>query len=194
MNRENKQPLVANASILSKIVVYLSFILIIPLIIFLIARNNLLRLQQAIAQTESDIDVQLKKRYDLLTKLVDSTKVYLKFEQATLTVIVRLRNDKDYSKANQMLNEAYSKFNVVLENYPNLKANESVQQLQNAAVDCEENIAAARRFYNANVQVFNSKLITFPSNVVASNLQLMEKSYFSATIKDRNVTKVAFDI
>lgn len=194
----NNEPFTANATVASKIIVYLSFILIIPIIMFIVSRNNLLRLQQSIEQTAGDIDVQLKKRFDLLTKLVDATKGYMKYEKSTLTEVVKLRANmttmKDYSQANSVLNDAFSKFNVLLENYPNLKASETVQQLQVSAKDCEDNIAAARRFYNANIQVFNSKLKTFPSNVIATNLQLVSKEYFSATSDERKDVKIDFNI
>lgn len=194
----NNEPFKANAGIGSKFIVYLSFILIIPIILYIVSRNNLLRLQQSIEQTAGDIDVQLKKRFDLLNKLVDATKGYMKYEKSTLTEVVKLRSNmstmQDYAKANNALTDAFSKFNVLLENYPNLRASENVQQLQLAAKDCEDNIAAARRFYNANIQVFNSKLKTFPSNVVATGLQLISKDYFSATAEERKDVKIDLNI
>ena len=193
--KPSNESFTAQPSLFAKIMVYLSFVLIFPIILFIVSRNNFLRLQQSIEETASDIDVQLKRRFDLLTKLVDATKGYMKFEKSTLTDVVSLRSGKmetmsDLSKADSGLNAAFGKFNALLENYPDLKANTTVLQLQSGAKDCEDNIAAARRFYNANVKVFNSKIKTFPSNVVASTLNLVSKDYFLASDSDRQDIKI----
>ncbi|WP_338962536.1 MULTISPECIES: LemA family protein [unclassified Spiroplasma] len=193
--KPSNESFTAQPSLFGKIMVYLSFVLIFPIILFIVSRNNFLRLQQSIEETASDIDVQLKRRFDLLTKLVDATKDYMKFEKSTLTDVVSLRSGKmetmsDLSKADSALNAAFGKFNALLENYPDLKANTTVLQLQSGAKDCEDNIAAARRFYNANVKVFNSKIKTFPSNVVASTLNLVSKDYFLASDSDRQDIKI----
>ncbi|WP_339049336.1 LemA family protein [Spiroplasma endosymbiont of Colias croceus] len=193
--KPSNESFTAQPSLFGKIMVYLSFVLIFPIILFIVSRNNFLRLQQSIEETASDIDVQLKRRFDLLTKLVDATKGYMKFEKSTLTDVVSLRSGKmetmsDLSKADSGLNAAFGKFNALLENYPDLKANTTVLQLQSGAKDCEDNIAAARRFYNANVKVFNSKIKTFPSNVLASTLNLVSKDYFLASDSDRQDIKI----
>ncbi|WP_342217467.1 LemA family protein [Spiroplasma endosymbiont of Amphimallon solstitiale] len=193
--KPSNESFTAQPSLFGKIMVYLSFVLIFPIILFIVSRNNFLRLQQSIEETASDIDVQLKRRFDLLTKLVDATKGYMKFEKSTLTDVVSLRSGKmetmsDLSKADSGLNAAFGKFNALLENYPDLKANTTVLQLQSGAKDCEDNIAAARRFYNANVKMFNSKIKTFPSNVVASTLNLVSKDYFLASDSDRQDIKI----
>ncbi|WP_425376653.1 LemA family protein [Spiroplasma endosymbiont of Aleiodes alternator] len=193
--KPSNESFTAQPSLFGKIMVYLSFVLIFPIILFIVSRNNFLRLQQSIEETASDIDVQLKRRFDLLTKLVDATKGYMKFEKSTLTDVVSLRSGKmetmsDLSKADSGLNAAFGKFNALLENYPDLKGNTTVLQLQSGAKDCEDNIAAARRFYNANVKVFNSKIKTFPSNVVASTLNLVSKDYFLASDSDRQDIKI----
>lgn len=193
--KPSNESFTAQPSLFGKIMVYLSFVLIFPIILFIVSRNNFLRLQQSIEETASDIDVQLKRRFDLLTKLVDATKGYMKFEKSTLTDVVSLRSEKmetmsDLSKADSGLNAAFGKVNALLENYPDLKANTTVLQLQSGAKDCEDNIAAARRFYNANVKVFNSKIKTFPSNVVASTLNLVSKDYFLASDSDRQDIKI----
>lgn len=193
--KPSNESFTAQPSLFGKIMVYLSFVLIFPIILFIVSRNNFLRLQQSIEETASDIDVQLKRRFDLLKKLVDATKGYMKFEKSTLTDVVSLRSGKmetmsNLSKADSGLNAAFGKVNALLENYPDLKANTTVLQLQSGAKDCEDNIAAARRFYNANVKVFNSKIKTFPSNVVASTLNLVSKDYFLASDSDRQDIKI----
>lgn len=193
--KPSNESFTAQPSLFGKIMVYSSFILLLPIILFIVSRNNFLRLQQSIEETASDIDVQLKRRFDLLTKLLDATKGYMKFEKGTLTDVVSLRSGKmetmgELAKADSGLNAAFGKFNALLENYPDLKANTTVLQLQSGAKDCEYNIAAARRFYNANVKVFNSKIKTFPSNVVASTLNLVSKDYFVAADSDRQDIKI----
>ncbi len=193
--KPSNESFTAQPSLFGKIMVYSSFILLFPIILFIVSRNNFLRLQQSIEETASDIDVQLKRRFDLLTKLLDATKGYMKFEKGTLTDVVSLRSGKmetmgDLAKADSGLNAAFGKFNALLENYPDLKASTTVLQLQSGAKDCEDNIAAARRFYNANVKVFNSKIKTFPSNVVASTLNLVSKDYFVAADGDRQDIKI----
>lgn len=193
--KPSNESFTAQPSLFGKIMVYFSFILIFPIILFIVSRNNFLRLQQSIEETASDIDVQLKRRFDLLTKLLDATKGYMKFEKGTLTDVVSLRSGKmetmgDLAKADSGLNAAFGKFNALLENYPDLKTSTTVLQLQSGAKDCEDNIAAARRFYNANVKVFNSKIKTFPSNVVASTLNLVSKDYFVASDRDRQDIKI----
>ncbi|WP_425381622.1 LemA family protein [Spiroplasma endosymbiont of Polydrusus pterygomalis] len=193
--KPSNESFTAQPSLFGKIMVYSSFILLFPIILFIVSRNNFLRLQQSIEETASDIDVQLKRRFDLLTKLLDATKGYMKFEKGTLTDVVSLRSGKmetmgELAKADSGLNAAFGKFNALLENYPDLKANTTVLQLQSGAKDCEDNIAAARRFYNANVKVFNSKIKTFPTNVVASTLNLVSKDYFVAADGDRQDIKI----
>lgn len=193
--KPSNESFTAQPSLLGKIIVYLSFILIFPIIMYIVSRNNFLRLQQSIEETASDIDVQLKRRFDLLTKLLDATKGYMKFEKETLSKIIALRSGKmetmqDFSKTENGLNSAFGKFNALLENYPELKANTTVLQLQSGAKDCEDNIAAARRFYNANVKVFNSKIKTFPTNVIPASLHLISKDYFVAADTDRQDVKI----
>ena len=191
----------AKASFLGKFFWYLSFILIVPLIMNIVMRNNLFQMRQQIEETAAGIDVQLKKRVDLLTKLVDEVKGSMKFEKETMIQVTALRqqskggaDNTKFNSLNENINRVMSGINVQLENYPNLKSSTNVLQLQNASQDCEANIAAARRFYNTNVRVYNSKLLTYPSNVPASAMKLQSYVYFEATEADRKDVKVDLSI
>ncbi|PQP79654.1 LemA family protein [Spiroplasma sp. ChiS] len=193
----NNAEVPATSSFWGKFFVYISFILIIPIFLFILLRNNLIRNKEKIEETASDIDVQLKRRVDMLTKLIDSTKQYMKYEKDTLSAVVELRsqanknlNVKELDQINNAVTSQVGKINVLLENYPDLKANNSVIQLQAGIRDCEDNIAAARRFYNSAVRDFNASLKTWPSNVTASSLKLSTFLYFEANVADRQDVKI----
>ncbi|WP_342256782.1 LemA family protein [Spiroplasma endosymbiont of Poecilobothrus nobilitatus] len=188
----NNAEVTATSIFWGKFFVYIWFILIIPIFLFILSRNNLIRNKEKIEETASDIDVQLKRRIDMLTKLIDSTKKYMKYEKDTLAAVVELRsqanknlNVKELEQINNSVTSQAGKINVLLENYPDLKANNSVNELQEGIRDCEDNIAAARRFYNSAVRDFNASLKTWPSNVAASSLKLSTFLYFEANAADR---------
>lgn len=193
----NNAEVPATSSFWGKFFVYIWFILIIPILFWILSRNNLIRNKEKIEETASDIDVQLKRRIDMLTKLIDSTKQYMKYEKDTLTTVVELRsqanknlNVKELEQVNNAVTSQAGKINVLLENYPDLKANNSVIELQAGIRDCEDNIAAARRFYNSAVRDFNASLKTWPSNVAASSLRLSTFLYFEANAADRQDVKI----
>ncbi|WP_253301310.1 LemA family protein [Spiroplasma endosymbiont of Phyllotreta cruciferae] len=193
----NNAEVAAKSNFLGKFFVYIWFILIFPIFLFILSRNNLIRNKEKIEETASDIDVQLKRRVDMLTKLIDSTKQYMKYEKDTLTTIVELRsqanqnlNVKELDKVNNAITSQAGKINVLLENYPDLKANNSVIELQTGIKDCEDNIAVARRFYNSAVRDFNASLKTWPSNVATSSLRLNTFLYFEADVADRQDVKI----
>ncbi|WP_338969448.1 LemA family protein [Spiroplasma endosymbiont of Labia minor] len=185
-----------HSSFFGKFFVYFWFILIIPIFIYIGTRNNLIRNREKIEETASGIDVQLKKRVDMLTKLVDSTKQYMNYEKSTLESIVALRSKSSSLKANNFeeLNDSISnqvgKINVLLENYPDLKVNTTVVELQKGIKDCEDNISAARRFYNSSVRSFNSTIKTWPSSVAASALKMHTYLYFESSDQDRQDVKI----
>lgn len=187
----------AQASFLGKFFVYLWFILLFPIFLYIKTRNNLIREKEQIEETASGIDVQLKRRVDILSKLIDSTKQYMKYEKDTLTAIVELRQQttnnikvKDFEKINSAISNQTGRINVLLENYPDLKANNSVIELQAGIKDCEDNIAAARRFYNSASRDFNAHIKTWPANVAASAMNMQTYLYFEAAETDRQDVKI----
>ncbi|AHF57223.1 LemA family protein [Spiroplasma eriocheiris] len=186
----------AKASAFGKFFVYISFILIIPIFIFIGTRNSLIRQKQRIEETASDIDVQLKRRMDMLTKLVDATKQYMQYEKSTLSTIIELRSQtspfkmKDVDRINKAISDQMGRINMLMENYPDLKANNSVIELQTGIKDCEDNIAAARRFYNSEVRDFNGRIKTWPTNVSAGTIHAQTYLYFEAAPADRQDVKI----
>lgn len=193
----NNAEVAAKSIFIGKFFVYIWFILIFTIFLFILSRNNLIRNKEKIEETVSEIDVQLKRRVDMLTKLIDSTKQYMKYEKDTLTAIVELRsqanqnlNVKELDKVNNAITSQAGKINVLLEKYPDLKANNSVIELQTSIKDCEDNIAAAHRFYNSAVRDFNASLKTWPSNVAAISLSLNTFLYFEADAFNRQDVKI----
>lgn len=198
MEKFNKQE-PASASIGGKIFFYVSFILILPAIWYVIKINWFRKTEVKIFESSSGIDVQLTRRKDTLTKLIDAVKGTMKFEKETQTQIVNLRNTKfntssveQQNQANAMMDNLSKTLNVQLEAYPDLKATQAVVELEKAINEVEQDIAASRRIYNANVSIYNATLKTWPANVAATNMKLESKLFFEATEAQRADVKVEF--
>jgi LemA protein len=154
---------------------------------------NLLRqLALKVEEAESGIDVALTKRFDTLTKMLETTKGYAKHETETLEKIVKWRAGipqsatlKDKEDFLSQMNQVASGLNVVVEKYPDLKADGLFKELQGAVVNTEEHLQAARRLYNANVTKINTIIVTFPQNIVANAIKMDKKPYFEAEEKKR---------
>ena len=155
-------------------------------VIFLIfTYNSLVTLKTHSEEAWSDIDVQLKRRYDLIPNLVNTVKGYAKHEKEVFEKTTEARASaisakgiKEQQKAENMLTDALKSVFAVAENYPTLKANENFLALQAELSDTENKIEAARRFYNANVRDLNIKIQSFPSNVVAGAFKFEKKELF----------------
>ena len=176
------------------IITYISFILIIPLFLYIAKRNSLVRLQMKINESSSGIDVQLKKRRDTLMKLVDAVKGSIKFEKETQENITRLRtnNYKSSQEAMEVTDKLSSAINVAVENYPQLNSTKTIQNLMSTSSDIELEIAASRRLYNANVNQFNTGIFTWPGSVVATNMKLKKLPLFVASEEDKKDVKIDF--
>lgn len=178
------------------VVLALVLILFILAVIWIIrTRNFFARLIVKIGEAESGIDIALTKRYDILTKLLDVTKGYAEHEKEILTQTAALRSGstlKEKEEYNSALNEAFRRINVVAENYPSLTADRSFKELQMSISDVEEHLQAARRAYNGNVSIFNQKLITFPSNIIADSMGLEPVDFFQAEEDKRQDVKMQF--
>ena len=147
--------------------------------------NGLVRSKNRVDEAWSDINVQLKRRYDLIPNLVNSVKGYAEhetkvFEEVTAarTAAMGATSIQDKAQAENQLAGALKSLFAVSENYPQLRATENFQQLQNELVDTEDKIQAARRFYNGNVRDFNTKLQVFPTNLFASLLGFQQREFF----------------
>ncbi len=165
--------------------------------------NSLIRLKNRVEEAWSDIDVQLKRRYNLIPNLVNTVKGYAAHEKDTLQKVVEARNramqaqeagdTKKQAEAENMLSSTLKTIFALSESYPELKANQNFVELQRELADTENKIQAARRFYNANVRDFNTKLEVFPTNIIANTLGFKRRDYFEITEeKERDNVKVEF--
>jgi LemA protein len=171
------------------------------LIIFVIGiYNALIRLRNQVDNAWSQIDVQLKRRHDLIPNLVETAKGYMKHERGTFEEITKARSQAmgaksvaEASKAEGALGEALSKFMLVVENYPDLKANQNFLSLQEELTSTENKIAFARQSYNDQVLFFNNKIQMFPSNIVANMFNFSKRDFFEIEVAaEREVPKVSF--
>ena len=159
--------------------------------------NKLVTLRLRIKEAWSDIDVQLKRRNSLIPNLVESVKGYMTHEKDLLTKITALRTQvesetdrKELGKLDSQLSSALGSLKVAVEAYPDLKANQNVQQLQEELTSTEDKISFARRFYNQNVLSFNTSIATFPAVLLAGPLGFKAEEFFEASEEDRKEVKV----
>jgi LemA protein len=174
---------------------------VVLLILFVIGiYNALVRLRNQVDNAWSQIDVQLKRRHDLIPNLVETARGYMKHERETFEAITKARSQamgartvSEASKAEGALGEALSKFMLVVENYPELKANQNFLALQEELSSTENRIAFARQNYNDQVLFFNNKTQMFPSNIIAGMFAFGKRDFFEVQIAaEREVPKVSF--
>ncbi|HAM88292.1 MAG: hypothetical protein US83_C0005G0093 [Candidatus Falkowbacteria bacterium GW2011_GWC2_38_22] len=165
--------------------------------------NSLIRLKNRVDEAWSDIDVQLKRRYDLIPNLVETVKGYASHESATFEKVTAARTAamaaqgtgdvKEQAEAENMLSGTLKSIFALSENYPDLKANTNFLELQRELSDTENKIQASRRFYNGNVRDFNTKLEIFPTNMIGNMLGFKRRDFFEITDeKEKENVKVAF--
>lgn len=161
--------------------------------------NSLIRLKNNIENSFSQIDVQLKRRNDLIPNLIETVKGYMKHERKLLENITKARASilkaktvESKSKASNMLSDTLKSLFAVSENYPNLKANENFMQLQEELSGTENKIAYSRQHYNDIVMEFNTKIETFPNKIFADMLKFTKKPLFEAAEGEKKNIKVKF--
>ena len=162
--------------------------------------NGLIRLQNRANEGYSDIDVQLKRRHDLIPNLVETVKGYAAHERQTLENVTAARNaavaatgPQAQAQAENQLTGALRQLFAVAENYPDLKASRNFLELQNEITDTEDKIQAARRFYNMTVRDLNIKVESFPSSVIAGQRGIEKRAFFELDEPaDREVPSVSF--
>ena len=161
--------------------------------------NGLVRRRNQVDNAWSQIDVQLKRRHDLIPNLVEAVKDYMSYEQETLTKVTAARaaainagnqGPQAQAQAENMLTESLKSLFAVVENYPDLKANQNVLSLQEELTATENKISFARQFYNDGVLTYNNKIQMFPSNVIAGTFNFTARQFFEAPEGDREVPKV----
>lgn len=165
--------------------------------------NGLIVLKNRVEEAYSDMDVQMKRRYDLIPNLVETVKGYATHESETLEKVVAARAsamsahygqdvDEQIKNENNLSSTLKSLF-ALSENYPDLKANTNFLELQKELADTEDKIMASRRFYNGNVRDFNTKLQVFPTNIMSNILGFTAKTFFELNdVKEREPIQVKF--
>jgi len=177
-------------------------IIVILLLIFWGTYNGLVRLRNQVKNAWAQIDVQLKRRHDLIPNLVETVKGYMTHERGTLEAVTQARNlaqqganlpPGERSKLETDLSSALSRLLVVVEQYPNLKANQNFLALQEELTSTENKISFSRQFYNDSVLNYNNKTQMFPSNVVAGMTGFKAEQFFQTTApEEREAPKVSF--
>ena len=193
--------LLSTGAIIAIVVVAVVLIAVIAIVAWYIVTMNWFRQTKVkVEEANSGIDVALTKRYDLLTKALASVKGYAKHEAETLSKVIGMRTGNinelsldEKSKLNAELSEVQRGINVVVEQYPQLKADTQFTLLQNQTADCEEQLQAARRVYNSNVSIFNQKRVTFPDSIVAKRIGFTQDlEFFKADEEKRQDVKFEF--
>jgi len=161
--------------------------------------NELVVARNKVKDQFSQIDVQLKRRFDLIPNLVETVKGYAKHESETLEKVIQARNnyasaktDAEKIAASNEMSRGVMNIMALAESYPDLKANTNFIDLQNQLKDVEDKISYARQFYNDTVLMYNNKIEMFPSNLVASIFKFNKESFFEADEKERENVKVKF--
>jgi LemA protein len=181
------------------VIIIVALLLLIGLVYVLI-RNSLVSLEQRVDESWSGIDVQLKRRHDLIPNLVETVKGYATHERETFEKVTQARaaamqasGPAEAGQAEGQLTAALGGLRVVAEQYPELRATENFQQLQRQLSELEDEIQASRRIYNSNVQVFNTRIQQFPASIPAKQMGYTEKQYFEITEPgEREAPQVSF--
>lgn len=161
--------------------------------------NSLVTARVRIKEALSQIDVQLKRRTDLIPNLVETVKGYAKHEKGVFEKVTEARSSlmsakttHEKAEANNMLSDTLKSLFAVSENYPELKASQNFLSLQEEVSDTENKVAYSRQFYNGNVRDYNTKLTVFPSNIVGNMFGFKEADFFETDEKDKEPVKVQF--
>jgi len=175
-------------------------IVVLAIIAFIVYYNSLIGLKNRVENAWAQIDVQLKKRADLIPNLIETVKGYARHEKSVFENVTKARASmmsagsiKEKAVADNMLTGALKSLFAVAEAYPQLKANENFRALQEELTAIEDRIAYARQFYNDSVMRFNQTIQQIPANVIAGFMSLAQKDYFKIEEKEKEVPKVKFE-
>ena len=182
------------------VVVILIIVVVIVALMLVSMYNSLVKLRNQVKNAWSQIDVQLKRRHDLIPNLIETVKGYMHHERDTLENITKARSQAveaesvgDKAKAEGELTKALGKFNLVVENYPDLKANQNFLSLQEELTSTENKISFSRQNYNDQVLFYNNKIQMFPSNIIAGMFNFKTEEFFEIEVAaEREVPKVSF--
>lgn len=176
-------------------------IIVLLIAIYITAYNGLQKARVYTEESWSQIDVQLKRRNDLIPNLVETVKGYAKHESETFAHVVKLRNQltqipadhrQEMLKVSNQLSDSLKTIFALAENYPNLKANQNFLNLQEELTNTENKIAYSRQLYNSSAAQYDQRLLTFPSNIVAKIHGFKKVAYLQTAASEKNVPKVKF--
>jgi LemA protein len=174
-------------------------IIVIAALYFIVKRNSFISQRNRVDESWSGIDVQLKRRHDLVPNLVETVKGYAEHERATFERTTQARAEAmqaqgvgDTAKAEQNLTQALTDLKAVAENYPTLRATENFQQLSRNLSELEDEIQASRRIYNSNVQAYNTDIEQFPGSIVANAGNFTGREFFEIADAEREPVAVDF--
>lgn len=183
---------------MSTLIILLGIIFIV-LVYVMVSYNGLITLKNRVKEAWSDIDVQLKRRYDLIPNLIETVKGYASHEKETFNMVIEARSKamsatgaKEKGDAENALSGTLKSLFALSENYPDLKASVNFLELQKELTDTEDKIQASRRFYNGNVLDFNTKLEMFPTNMIAQMFGFKVSEFFVAEEGEKVAPKVSF--
>ncbi len=182
------------------IAIVIAVVVILLVVIYISIRNGMIGSRNRVDEAWSGIDVQLKRRHDLVPNLVESVKGYAEHEQQVFAKVTAARADAmssrgvgETSKAEGQLSAALTDLRAVAENYPTLRATENFQQLTRQLTEIEDEIQASRRIYNSNVQSYNTKIQVFPNSVIAGQGGFTPREFFEITdAAEREPVQVSF--
>ncbi|PYZ95371.1 hypothetical protein CR194_07015 [Salipaludibacillus keqinensis] len=174
--------------------------LVVVVLLWISGYNKLVKFRNWVEESWAQIDVQLKRRYDLIPNLVETVKGYAKHEKETLSQVVELRNQlgkpnmdrKDQMEVNDQLSGALKNLFALREAYPDLKANQNFSMLQEELTQTENKIAYSRQLYNNTVMKYNTKIQTIPTNILASVHGFGKRDMLEATAEERQNVQVKF--
>lgn len=180
--------------------IYIILLILAVLVVIVIGiYNGLIRAKNQVDENWSNIDTQLKRRYDLIPNLVETVKGYAAHESGTFEKVIQARNaamnaqgTAQKAQAENMLTGALKSLFALSENYPDLKANQNFLQLQGTLSDTENQIQTSREQYNNAVNTFNTKIEVFPSNMIANWLKFTKRDFFKAPEEEKQNVKVDF--
>jgi LemA protein len=181
------------------VIIVVVAILILAVLYYIAKRNSIIAARNRVDESWSGIDVQLKRRRDLVPNLVETVKGYAEHESATFEKATKARaeamqasNVAETAKAESKLTGALTELRAVAENYPTLRATENFQQLSRNLSELEDEIAAARRIYNSNVQSYNTDIQQFPGSIIANQGGFTEREFFEIEDAERAAPQVSF--
>lgn len=185
--------------VLLDIGIVLVIVIIIALLAVVSIFNGLIVKRNRVQNASAQIDVQLKRRYDLIPNLIETVKGYMKYEKSVLTTVTQLRSSivtgsmQDKAVANSQLSQALKSIFAVAENYPDLKASQNFKDLQQQLMDTEDKVAFVRTAYNDYVLDYNNSLQQFPGNMFASGFGFQKADFFQTPAEQREPVKIDFD-